>query len=424
MGQIGPVPGDEHIESVDIEPINLVGVAAYCEEQRLASKRSDEFDERIKAEVAALTAKRDAGQLTKEDLELLLDRGDNYDAVRRWSRLDDANFYGILINVSNVKRTAEDSEASSENAHGGEANEDYNDTEGQSIDYQRTPSGSSHSEQSSTVIYTPPGSIKSETSTIRHLPPDSLRSALDDTSLHDPNPWFTDYMHVGVTQESVNARPFWPCPLRPQTQTRTTQHEDVTQALCDSADNRNANPEQKHENAQSPLPSQKRTSISDREGWRISPRMARMDQAREATAKDVLAIRSARHFERDFKLALYFNKGALADVVTVLWLDIGRVFHKHHENHEKGNDHKQRKCVPEAAISVAVTFAKTSLGPYMVNHVIPQSDLAFWTEDAIQCAWTSVYRRAWDTDVANAAGQFVDDVLEKFMRLGEELDLD
>ena len=245
-------------------------------------------------------------------------------------------------------------------------------------------------------------------------------------SLHDSTPLRTDDMHVVVTQEIVDSRSIWLS--RPQTQTQaqppTTQHEDDTQDLRDSADDQSASPEQKHENAQSPPQAQIRTSISDREGWRVSPRMARLDQAREATAKDVLTIVSARHFERDLRLALYFNKGALADAVTVLWQDIGRVFHKYHEDHEKINDHKQRRCVPEAATGVAVTFAQTCLGPYMVNHVIPQLDLKFWADDAIHCAWTSVYRRAWDTDAQNAAGQFVDDVLEKSMKLGEELDLD
>lgn len=124
--------------------------------------------------------------------------------------------------------------------------------------------------------------------------------------------------------------------------------------------------------------------------------MARVDQAREATAKDVLAIVSARHFERDFKLALYFDKGTLAHVVTVLWQDMGRVFRKCHENEEKINDRMQLMWAPTAAIRLAVTFAQTCLGPYMGNHVIPQLDLEFWADDAIQCAWTSVYRRAWD----------------------------
>jgi len=152
--------------------------------------------------------------------------------------------------------------------------------------------------------------------------------------------------------------------------------------------------------------------------------MARVDQARQAAAKDVLAIVSAEHFERDFKLALYFDMGTLADVVTVLWHDMGRVFHQYHENRERINDRGQLTSVPMEAVEVAVTFAQTCLGPYMVNHVISQADLEFWSEDSINCAWTSVYRRAWNADLANASGQFVDDVLEKFMRLGEELNLD
>jgi len=381
-------------------------------------------DPMITAKIAANTAWNTnpvAGQSTKKDLMPLLERGYDYSMLQCWSSMDDATLHGAVPTISKVKSNAEDATVISDKDY---SREDDEDDDTQSIEKQDTSPGSSQSEQSFTIIDTPPGSSASGTSTIRQLTPESLRSASDAMSRHDPSPWLADDMHVGVTQDIKNAHPIWPWRPQIQTQTRTTQHEDDIQVLCGSADDQSASSEQEHENGQSSPDGQTRTSISDREGWRVSPRMARLDQAREATAKDVLAIVSARHFERDFKLALYFNKGALADVVTVLWLDIGRVFHKHHENHEKINDHKQRRCVPEAAISVAVTFAKTSLGPYMVNHVIPQLGLAFWAEDAIQCAWTSVYRRAWDTDVANAAGQFVDDVLEKFMRLGEELDLD
>ena len=86
------LPGDEHVERFDTRPIDFASFVAYRKSQRPAAERApspdllnNESDERIKAEIAARTAKRDAGQLTKADLKPLLDQDHDYDTVKRWT---------------------------------------------------------------------------------------------------------------------------------------------------------------------------------------------------------------------------------------------------------------------------------------------------------------------------------------------------
>jgi hypothetical protein len=111
----------------------------------------------------------------------------------------------------------------------------------------------------------------------------------------------------------------------------------------------------------------------------------------------------------------------LKDAVASLRQDLGRIIHA--EAHKR-EDPGQLQFAPEAAVKFAVAFAKTHLRPYMTNRVISQPDLNYWTEDAMDSAWNQMYRRVLRIDVDKDVGLFVEEVLEQFMRLGEELDLD
>jgi hypothetical protein len=311
------LPGDEHVELVDLGPSDSASSAAFSKSQRLAAQRAPYpdtlyggFHPITTAEIAEITAwnaQTAASQLTKKNLTPLLERGYEYEKVQRWSKMDDSTFYGKNPTISKVQRTTGDDPSHSADEDG---DKDDEDDEGHSIENQDGPSGSSQSEQPFTIIDTPLGSSESATSTIRQFTPNSMHSALSAMSLDGPSPWLTDDIHVGVTQESEKFPPLGPAP--PQTHPHTARPKKYTSDTWISASEWVARLEQEDENARPITPPpppqfQNLTIQLGRRAGRISPRMAKVLKAR---FEGVLATASAQHFKRDFQLALYFNQGA------------------------------------------------------------------------------------------------------------------
>ena len=126
-------------------------------------------------------------------------------------------------------------------------------------------------------------------------------------------------------------------------------------------------------------------------------------------------------FSIDFELALGYNRGPLRDVVASLMANLRGIIAKERRFEKKTDD---LAWAPEAAVELAVTFAQTHLGPYMVNRDIPQLQLSKYATRAMNMAWTSALRDHWENAATVSDDDFVEEVLEVFMKVGEELDLD